>query len=589
MSMRDRRGRNTETDLDLAVSQCGQAFGSLVLFSLAINLLTLASPLYMLQVYDRVMVTGNVDTLLMLTIMAAAALLLFGMLDSIRSMLTTRISIWLADCLGPVYLANSVRSRLLGDGSGAQPLRDLQQVQTLISSPALGVIFDAPWAPVYLALIWMLHPALGTLAIVSTAILLLLGLANEAITRRALQTANQAQIVATMQAETTIRNAEVVSAMGMLPALTTHWRQANSVGLRASKRASDRGALILGFTKFARLFMQSAILGLGAYLVLKGQVSGGVMIASSILLGRALAPVEMAMATWRNFSAARIAYDRLKTRLQSLPDEPRRTSLPAPEGHLSIQRVTYSPPGGTAPVLYGLNFEAIPGEAIAVIGPSASGKSSLCRLLVGVAQPAGGVIRLDGSDLRHWNPDELGPHIGYLPQEPELFPGTIRDNIARMNCVDEAAVIRAAMLAHAHEMIQLLPNGYDTPIGDGGLRLSGGQRQRIGLARAVYGDPKVIVLDEPNANLDQAGEAALSAAIEEMKGRGATLLIVGHRPSTIAQADKILLLRDGRIEAFGSRDEILKRLRVAASEPPAPEKVQSETERQERLTAEAAE
>jgi ABC-type protease/lipase transport system fused ATPase/permease subunit len=286
MSMRDRRGRNTETDLDLAVSQCGQAFGSLVLFSLAINLLTLASPLYMLQVYDRVMVTGNVDTLLMLTIMAAAALLLFGMLDSIRSMLTTRISIWLSECLGPVYLANSVRSRLLGDGSGAQPLRDLQQVQTLISSPALGVIFDAPWAPVYLALIWMLHPALGTLAIVSTAILLLLGLANEAITRRALQTANQSQIVATMQAETTIRNAEVVSAMGMLPALTTHWRDANSIGLRASKRASDRGAVLLGITKFARLFMQSAILGLGAYLVLKGQVSGGVMIASSILLGR---------------------------------------------------------------------------------------------------------------------------------------------------------------------------------------------------------------------------------------------------------------------------------------------------------------
>lgn len=588
MSMRERRFHNRETELNLAVSQCGQAVGSLVLFSLAINLLTLASPLYMLQVYDRVMVTGNVDTLLMLTIMAAAALLLFGMLDSIRSMMTTRISVWLADCLGPVYLANSVRSRLLGDGSGAQPLRDLQQVQTLISSPALGVIFDAPWAPVYLALIWMLHPALGTLAIVSAVILLLLGLANEAITRNALQVANQAQIVATMQAETMIRNAEVVSAMGMLPALTAHWCEANSVGLRASRRASDRGAFLLGLTKFARLFMQSAILGLGAYLVLKGQVSGGVMIASSILLGRALAPVEMAMATWRNFSAARIAYGRLKTRLQSLPDEPRRTSLPAPKGHLTIQRVGYTPAGGMAPVLQGLNFEAMPGEAIAVIGPSASGKSSLCRLLVGVAHPTGGVIRLDGSDLRHWNPDELGPHIGYLPQEPELFPGTIRDNIARMNCVDEAAVIRAAMLAHAHEMIQLLPNGYDTAIGDGGLRLSGGQRQRIGLARAVYGDPKMIVLDEPNANLDQAGEAALSAAVEEMKGRGATLLIVGHRPSTIAQADKILLLRDGRIEAFGSRDEILKRLRVAASEPPSAEKAQAETEQPERLTAEAA-
>ncbi|CAA0099291.1 Type I secretion system ATP-binding protein PrsD [Starkeya nomas] len=583
MSTRDKWFRNNETDLELAMAQCRQALGPLILFSLAINLLTLASPLYMLQVYDRVMVTGNVDTLVMLTVMAAAALLLFGMLDSIRSVLTVRMSTWLSDRLGPVYLAHSVRSRLLGDGSGAQPLRDLQQIQNFISSPGLGVFFDAPWAPVYLLLIWMLHPALGTLAIASTIVLLLLGLANEAITRRSTQVASQSQIVATMQAETTIRNAEVVSAMGMLPALIDHWRTANNVGLQATQKASERGAFLLGLTKFARLFMQSGILGLGAYLVLKGQVSGGVMIASSILLGRALAPVEMAMATWRNFSVARVAYGRLKTRLESLPDESRRISLPEPKGQVNLQHVSFVPPGSSAPVLQQVSFQAAPGEAIAVIGPSASGKSSLCRLLVGVARPTGGVVRLDGSDLKHWNPDELGRHIGYLPQEPELFPGTVRDNIARMNCTDEAAVIQAAMLAHAHEMIQLLPNGYDTPIGDGGLRLSGGQRQRIGLARAIYGVPKLIVLDEPNANLDQAGEAALSAAIEEMKAKGATLLIVGHRPSTIAQADKILLLREGRVEAFGVRDEILKRLRVAATGP-----LPAEREQQERLTAEAA-
>jgi len=568
MASRDRKlyRRSKGTDLDEAMAQCRKALGTLIFFSLAINILTLASPLYMLQVYDRVMITGSVNTLIMLTAMAAAALLLFGILDSMRTMLTVRMSSWLSDRLGPVYLAHSVRTRLLGDGSGAQPLRDLAQVQSFISSPGLSVFFDAPWAPVYLVLIWILHPALGMLAVCSAGVLLVLGIANEAMTRRANAIASQAQIVATLQAEVTIRNAEVVRSMGMLPALIERWREANDVGVRAAQRASERGALLLGLTKFARLFMQSAILGLGAYLVLKGQVSGGAMIASSILLGRALAPVEMAMGAWRNFGISRVSYGRLKARLQSLPDETRHIQLPDPSGFISLDQVSYTPPGTGTQVLNHVSFQATPGEAVAIIGPSASGKSTLCRLLVGVARPTSGCVRLDGSDLTHWNPDELGRHLGYLPQDAELFPGTIRDNIARMSGMDESAVIEAAMLAHAHEMIQQLPNGYDTTIGDGGLRLSGGQRQRIGLARAVYGVPRLIVLDEPNANLDQAGEAALSAALAEMKRRGATLLLVGHRPSTIAQADKILVLKDGRVDAFGSRDDILKRLRVAVSD-----------------------
>ncbi len=568
MAARDRKlyRRSKNTDLDEAMAQCRKALGTLIFFSLAINVLTLASPLYMLQVYDRVMVTGSVNTLIMLTAMAAAALLLFGILDSMRTVLTVRMSSWLSDRLGPVYLAHSVRTRLLGDGSGAQPLRDLAQIQAFISSPGLSVFFDAPWAPVYLVLIWILHPALGMLALCSAGALLVLGIANEAMTRKANAVANQAQIVATLQAEVTIRNAEVVRSMGMLPALIERWREANDVGVRAAQRASERGALLLGITKFARLFMQSAILGLGAYLVLKGQVSGGAMIASSILLGRALAPVEMAMGAWRNFGISRVAFGRLKARLQSMPEETRHIRLPEPSGFITIDQVSYTPPGTGTQVLNHVSFQAMPGEAVAIIGPSASGKSTLCRLLVGVARPTSGCVRLDGSDLTHWNPDELGCHLGYLPQDAELFPGTIRDNIARMSGIDEGAVIEAAMLAHAHEMIQQLPNGYDTAIGDGGLRLSGGQRQRIGLARAVYGVPRLIVLDEPNANLDQAGEAALSAALAEMKRRGATLLLVGHRPSTIAQADKILVLKDGRVDAFGSRDDILKRLRVAVSD-----------------------
>lgn len=560
-----RPGGRRGNDLQQAVADCRSMIWMLGFFSLAINILMLASPIYMLQVYDRVMVTGNVNTLVMLTGLTAAALLLLGLLDSARNSMTVRMGCWFADRLGPVYLASSVRARLLGDGSGALPLRDIAQVQSFIVSPGMTVFFDAPWTPVFLALIWMLHPALGMLATGSAVVLLVLGVLNEASTRGAMQTSNLAQIAATQQAEATIRNAEVVRAMGMLPALIERWRDLNENATTALKLANERNGLLLGFSKFARLFMQSAILGLGAYLVLGGELSGGAMIAASILLGRALAPIEMMMSTWRNFGLARLAYGRLKTRLKMMPEEPRRTRLPVPTGLVKVDRVTFTPPGAAAPVLQQVSFEARPGEAIAVIGPSASGKSTLCRVLTGIAHPGAGEIRLDGSELAHWEPDELGCHLGYLPQDVELFSGTVRENIARMGPVDDRAVVEAAMMAHAHEMIQHLPEGYDTPLGDGGMRLSGGQRQRIGLARAVYGAPRLIVLDEPNANLDQVGEAALSATIEEMKQRGSTLLIVGHRPSTLAQADKILLIKEGRVELFAPREEALRRLRLVAN------------------------
>jgi PrtD family type I secretion system ABC transporter len=359
--------------------------------------------------------------------------------------------------------------------------------------------------------------------------------------------------------------------MGMLPALMARWQMSSEVALAAQQRAAERGALLIGLTKFVRYFVQSASLGIGAYLVLQGSLSSGAMIASSILLGRALAPVEGAIGAWRSFSMARIAYRRLQAQLQALPEEPRRTRLPVPEGQLTLRNVSFVAPGSRAPILRSVSFEAAPGEVLAVIGPSAGGKSTLCRLLVGVAEPSAGEVRLDGSELRHWNPEDLGRHVGYLPQDVELFAGTIRDNIARMADADDEAVIEAAMLAHAHELIQRLPQGYDTVIGDGGIRLSGGQRQRIGLARAVYRIPRLIVLDEPNANLDTSGEAALSAAIDEMKRHGCTLLIVGHRPSTIALADRILLLKEGRVELIGPRDEVLKRLRKATSSRAEPE------------------
>jgi PrtD family type I secretion system ABC transporter len=558
--------RRRTNELSQAVRACWSLVWALAAFSLAINLLTLASPLYMLQVYDRVLTTGRIETLVALTAMAGAALLVLGLLDGARSIVTARMGSWLNDQLGPVYLQHGTRARLAGDGAGAQPLRDLAQVQAFLASPGLTVFFDAPWTPLFLALIWLLHPTLGWIALLSALLLLALSLLNEKLTRRATQVANQAQILAFQQAETAIRNAEVVRAMGMLPAITQRWRETNRGSLEAAQVASERGAVLLGLTKFARFFVQVAILGAGALLVLRGELSAGAMIACSIILGRMLAPVELAMATWRQFGLTSLAYARLKNRLQSMPEEPERTRLPKPMGHLALRRIGYAPAGRDGPALLeDISLMVRPGEALAVVGPSGGGKSTLCRVLVGIAPPGKGEIRLDGTELGHYRPEELGACVGYLPQDVELFPGTVRDNIARMGEGDDAAVVAAAQLAHAHEMIQRLPQGYETPVGEAGMRLSGGQRQRIGLARAVYGDPRLIVLDEPNANLDQAGEAALAAALNELKAKGASLVIVGHRPSTLAQADKILLLKEGRVEMYGPRDEIVRRLRTAAS------------------------
>ena len=553
------------TELDTAIATCWSAFGTVAVFSLIINLLMLAQPLYMLQVYDRVLTTGRFETLIMLTLLAAGALLILGMLDALRSAVTIRVGIWLNERLGPVYVAAGVRTRLQGDASGAQPLRDLAQIQSFIGTQGLNLFFDSPWVPLFLFLIWMLHPLLGTFALASAVVLLALALANELLTRKSNRAASVANISAMQEAEATIRNAEVVQAMGMLPAMVERWRNINQTALDATRSASEWSGILVGTTRFLRLLVQVGILGLGATLVMEGQATPGTMIAASILLSRALAPVELAMTAWRNFSNARLAYGRLRARLNAAPDMAERTRLPDPAGRIKVENLSYAVPGTRRAILQQVSFAIEPGEAVAVVGPSAAGKSTLARLLVGTLPPSGGQIRIDGSELAHWDPAELGRFVGYLPQDVELFAGTVRDNIARMGKADDEAVVAAAQLAHAHEMIQQLADGYDTQIGDGGARLSGGQRQRIGLARAVYGDPRLIVLDEPNSNLDQNGETALAAAVAELKRRGAALVIVGHRPSTLAQADKILLLKDGRVRAFGPRDSVLQELRTASA------------------------
>lgn len=554
------------TALEQAIRKCRSAFVTVLMFSLAINILMLASPLYMLQVYDRVIPTGHLETLLMLTLIGGTALLVLGVIDFCRNAVMARIGRWLNATVSPVLFEAGMRSRLQGDASGAQPLRDLSQVQGFIGSQGLTVFFDAPWVPVFLALICMLHPWLGVVAVGAALVLLVLSVINERLMRAPLAAASKANLASTLQADLAIRNAEVVQAMGMMPALQDRWRSANLVGLEATQAAAERSAAIMGFTKFFRFFVQMLILGVGATLVLEGQLSSGGMVASSILLGRALAPVEQAMGAWRNFTSARLAYQRLRERLRAFPQEQAKTALPAPSGRVSVEGLAYVPPRSERPVLQGLTFTVEPGEMLAVIGPSAAGKSSLCRLLVGATEPTAGRVRLDGSDLRHWDRVQLGQYVGYLPQDVELFTGTVRENIARMSVGEDEAVVAAATLANAHEMIQQLPHGYDTAVGETGASLSGGQRQRVGLARAVYGDARVVVLDEPNANLDQTGEVALAEAILNLKRRNVAIVIVGHRVSTVLQADKILVLQNGRMELFGPRDEVLKRLRAAQGE-----------------------
>jgi ATP-binding cassette subfamily C protein/ATP-binding cassette subfamily C exporter for protease/lipase/ATP-binding cassette subfamily C protein EexD len=557
--------RDDPTELQLALRACGPAFMVVAGFSLAMNLLMLAPAIYMLQVYDRVLTTGSLETLLMLTLIIGVILLVISLMEVCRTNITIRTGVWLNDRVGPALIERGVRARIDGNATDAQPMRDLTQLQSFIATSGLSFLFDAPWLPVYVLLIWLLHPLLGMVALVGALLMLLLTVINNLLTRKATLTANNQQIAATQQVDAAFRNAEAVRAMGMLPAVIGLWRQKNDKGMTSLISGAETGSTIQSSTRFVRLFLQSGILGLGAMLVIRGEMSGGAMIAASILLGRAMGPVELAVTAWRNFLVTRAAYQRMQLLLSGTPRERVRTRLPEPRGHLTVENLTFVPPDLGHPVLRRVSFSLDPGTALAIIGPSAAGKSTLGRFLVGLGKPTSGSVRLDGFELDDWDREQLGRAVGYLPQSVELFCGSVRANISRMEVsAEDERVTEAAHLAHAHNMIATLSNGYDCEIGDGGVRLSAGQRQRIGLARAVFGNPRLIVLDEPNANLDTSGESALAAALAVLKARGSTLVIIGHRPSTLAQADKLMLLRDGVVELLGPREEVLQKLRNAA-------------------------
>ncbi len=568
--MAQRRAR-PDSPLEQALRALRPGLALLILFSFGINLLILASPLYMWQVYDRVLASGRVETLVFLTLMIAAALAALGALDAVRGQILGRMGSWLDRRLTPALIAASLRRSLVGDATGSQALRDLATLRNVLSGPGVSALLDAPWAPVFLVILGLMHPLLGLVGAGAALALLGLAIASEAASRAPMRDAAQRSICMMQRAEAAIRNADVVEALGMRRHVIQRWSALNETTLALQQQAGDRNASLIGLSKFLRMFVQALILGVGAWLVLQSALTAGGMIAASILLGRGLAPIEQTIGAWKLLMAGRDARERLSALFARLPPEPDGMALPAPLGRLSCEQVTYLPPGAAEPILRGISFTAEPGTGLGIIGPSAAGKSTLCRILVGTCQPTRGSARLDGADLHAWHSDRRGPSIGYLPQTVELLAGTIGENIARLSPEpDAAAVVAAAQAAGAHDMILTLPRGYDTEIGETGGHLSGGQRQRIGLARALYRQPRLIVLDEPNANLDGDGETALIRAMVTAKGWGATVVIVAHQPRLLASVDQVLLLRQGGVEAFGPRDEVFERLRpVRPGEGPA--------------------
>ncbi|MBS3996062.1 MAG: type I secretion system permease/ATPase [Hydrogenophaga sp.] len=532
-------------------------------FSLAINLLMLTPAVYMLQIYDRVLASRNTTTLLMLTLIMVGLYALEAALEWVRSRALIRASAAMDLRVGPVVFDAAYERTLRGkSGSAQQALGDLTNIRQFVTGKGLFAFFDAPWTPIYLLVIFLLHPWLGWFATGAAVLLLLLAWVNEIATARALAGANREAQGATHYASTHLRNAEVIAAMGMLERLRTRWVQRQSRMLSLQSHASDRAAAVGAATKFVRVVCQSGVLGVGALLVIDGQLSPGGMIAASILLGRALAPVDQAMGSWRSLVQARGAYARLQELMTAHPPQGPRVALPRPTGLVMAEGLVVGPPGSRQPVVRGVSFGASPGMLVAVIGASASGKSSLARALVGVWSPMSGTVRLDGADVAQWDKAELGQWVGYLPQDVELFEGTVAENIARLGPLDSDQIVRAARRAGVHEMVLRLPQGYETPIGEGGAALSGGQRQRIGLARALYGDPALIVLDEPNANLDEAGDAALVAALRELQRAKCTVFVMTHRLNILSIVDAVLVMDNGKISAYGPRDAVLESLRA---------------------------
>ena len=530
-------------------------------FSAAVNILVLVPILYMLQVYDRVMTSGSFSTLGTLTFLMMFLMIAMGGFEWVRSYILVAASNKIELVLRErVFKATFKLSLFGGNKSGAQPINDLIGLRQFLTGNGVFAFFDAPWLPFYLAIMFMFHFWFGISAIIAGIVMIALAWLNEKATNETMKDANTEANLATARLNSSLRNAEVIEAMGMTESVRRDLQQQSDKVLALQTDASKQAGAISSVSKTFRAIVQSLMIGLGALLALEHQISPGSVIAGSLLLGRALAPIDMLVGTWKGFSVARAQYDRLSRMLEQVPAEPERMQLPTPQGDLALESIVVTPPGSRVPVLKNISLQLNAGEALGVIGPSASGKSTLARAILGVWPVQGGKVRLDGADISAWDRNDLGPHIGYLPQDIELFDGTISQNICRFGDMDSEKIVAAAKMAGVHELVLRQPDGYDTVIGGTGGVLSGGQRQRIGLARAIYGNPKLIVLDEPNSNLDDQGEKELVAALARIKETGCTVVVVSHRTLVLNCVDKLLVLKDGAALAFGPRDQVLAAL-----------------------------
>lgn len=557
-----------KNQLQEALRTCKGAFTAAAVFSMFVNLLMLVPAFYMLQVYDRVVTSGSVPTLVMLTLILLLLLGTMGALEFVRSRILVRISNRFDKLLGGRLFDASFQQALRSGGaqSNAQPLQDLTSLRQFLTGNGFFAFFDAPWLPVYLAVMFMFHPWYGWIGVASAIVLVIIAFWNEKATASLIAEANREQMAAQALTSSNLRNAEVIESMGMLDRMRQRWADRNHRLLYWQSKASDRAGVFTSVSKVFRLSVQSLILGAGALLVIRMEITPGLMIAGSILLGRALAPIDLMIGSWRGFVAARSQYERLNEWFKSAPPDEERMALPAPQGRFDLEGAVIGPPGSRNPIIRGISMTVEPGDMVAIIGPSAAGKSTLARALLGIWPTMAGTVRLDGAEIHNYRRSELGPYVGYLPQDIELFDGTVSENIARFGEVDSTKVVAAAQAAGVHDMILRLPEGYDTVIGQAGGVLSGGQRQRIGLARALYDHPVVVVLDEPNSNLDDKGETALAQALEHLRERRCTVVIITHRRSILSRVDKIAVMNDGALTAYGPKEQVLAQLAAAAGQ-----------------------
>ena len=558
------------TPLKEGLLACRAMVRYVLIFGIILNLLMLTTPIYSMQVLDRVLSSSNTDTLLMLTLVIMLALVLQGLLQAARSFATNRMGSWFENRLSEIVFTNAIKSSLDSKANAnSQQLRDLQTIKTYITSPGLTAIMDTPWAIIFIIVLFMLHVWIGSLAVIGGAILILVGIIADRSTKNLLESNNDNFVRSMKYVDQATRNAEVIEVMGLRKNLIASWQKLNSKVQNTQALSTDRQSVFTEITKLIRTIIQIAVTGLGAYLVIKNEFSSGAIIASSSLVGRALAPFEVAITSWKGYINCRKSYDRLNASFVKGHGSDDVMELPAPEGRLSIENVFYAPPGTQKHIVKGVSFAIEAGETLAIIGHSGSGKTTLAKIMVGIWQPSIGTVRVDGASLRDWNRHQLGQYVGYLPQDVELFGGTIKENIGRMDPNANAEdIVMAAQLAGVHDVILQLPKAYDTEIGIDGSFLSGGQRQRVGLARAFFGIPRLIVLDEPNSSLDAAGEAALATAVEVAKEQKVTTIIISHRNSILGLADKLLVMRDGMMVAFGPRDEVLKQMNTNTTANP---------------------